>query len=236
MAAHEKTTAIVLAAGRGRRMQSDTPKQYLTLKGKPLLFYALDVFQKSFVDEIVLVTGEDEIETCRSRIVEPYGFTKVKKIIAGGAERYHSVARGLEAIEDGGYVFIHDGARPFIKEEILERAYQAAVQYGACAVGMPVKDTIKIADDECFSVQTPDRETLWQMQTPQVFETALARRAYGLLMEQEKALMDAGVHITDDAMVVETLLHQKVKLVEGAYSNFKITTPEEIKMAAGHRA
>ena len=227
----KKTVAVVLAAGQGKRMHSDVQKQYLLLQYKPVIYYALKTFQDSFIDEIILVTGKGEEAYCQNEIVENYNFSKVKKIVAGGKERYHSVANGLNAIEGEGYVFNHDGARPFVTEEILMRAYDAVKEYRACVVGMPVKDTIKIADENRFAKLTPNRENVWQIQTPQVFDIKLAKEAYGRLLEEEEELKEKGIRITDDAMVVETLLHHPVKLVEGSYENIKITTPEDLNIA-----
>ncbi|MCM1153829.1 MAG: 2-C-methyl-D-erythritol 4-phosphate cytidylyltransferase [Roseburia sp.] len=231
MEGNNKTTAIVLAAGRGKRMHSDVQKQYLLLRGRPLLYYPLQVFEESFIDEVILIAGRNEEEYCRREIVEKFHFTKVTKIVEGGRERYHSVANGLREMEGEGYVFIHDGARPFITQEILERAYEAALEHHACVVGMPVKDTIKIADENGFIQTTPDRERIWQVQTPQVFTAELAKRAYSELLIKEEELKRQGIRITDDAMVVETLLHHPVKLVEGSYENIKITTPEDFIIA-----
>lgn len=221
-----KCTAIVLAAGQGKRMGTKVQKQYLEISGKPILFYSLDVFQKSdIIDDIILVVGENQEEYCREEIVEKFHITKVRKIVNGGAERYHSVWNGLQQITEDGYVFIHDGARPFVTEEILLRAYETVKKEKACVVGMLVKDTIKIADDEGFAKETPNRSHVWMVQTPQVFETFLIKSAYSLLMEQEI------IQVTDDAMVVETMLKRNVKLVEGSYENIKITTPEDLKIA-----
>lgn len=231
MDAKNKTVAVVLAAGQGSRMRSDVQKQYLLLQGKPVIFYALNVFQNSFIDEIVLVVGQGEADYCRSEIVEKYCLTKVKSIVEGGRERYHSVANGLKAIDGSGYVFIHDGARPFLTQEILMRAYEEVKLHHACVVGMPVKDTIKVVDEGGFAIHTPNRETLWQVQTPQVFTIELAKEAYGRLLEKEDELKAQGVRITDDAMVVESLLQHPVKLVAGSYENIKITTPEDMDIA-----
>lgn len=227
----EKTIAVVLAAGAGRRMHSDVQKQYLLLRGRPVIYYALKTFQDSFIDEIVLVVGPGETEYCRREIVEKFHFSKVGHIVEGGKERYHSVENGLKAVTGEGYVFIHDGARPFLSEEILQRAYEAVKEYQACVVGMPVKDTIKIADEKGFARTTPNRKLVWQVQTPQVFRIALAKEAYDKLLLKEEELMEQGISITDDAMVVETLLNHPVKLVEGSYENIKITTPEDLDIA-----
>lgn len=220
-----RCTAIVLAGGQGKRMGTTVQKQYLELCGKPVLFYALQTFQNSkVIDEIILVVGEGQGEYCKQEIVEKYGFAKVSKIVVGGAERYHSVWNGLQDVSEG-YVFIHDGARPFVTDDMLERAYEEVQKHHACVVGMPVKDTIKIADAECFSKETPNRKDVWMIQTPQVFEATLIKQAYGLLMQQEE------IAVTDDAMVVESMLRRKVKFVTGSYENIKITTPEDLKIA-----
>lgn len=219
-----KSTAIILAAGKGKRMQSDVPKQYLLLEGHPILFYSIRAFEESFIDEIILVTGKDEVEYCKKEIVARYGFQKVKKVVAGGRERYHSVYEGLKAIDNTDYVYIHDGARPFVTNEILERVRKEVEQYKACVVGMTVKDTIKIAGKDNIVKDTPNRNMVWQIQTPQTFSYALVKEAYDKLMKNEDD------SITDDAMVVEKMLQYPIKLVEGSYENIKITTPEDLKI------
>ena len=217
----------MLAGGSGKRMGSRVHKQYLLMGGKPVLFYSLKAFQDSdYIDEIILVTGAGEEEYCREHILDAYGITKVSRITAGGAERYHSVWNGLQAASEG-YVFIHDGARPFVDAGIIERAYDCVSQHSACAAGMPVKDTIKIADESGFVKATPDRNTLWMIQTPQVFETSLIKEAYSRLMQKK----DIGV--TDDAMAVEQMLRFPVKLFRGSYENIKITTPEDLEIGEG---
>ena len=222
----KKNVAIVLAAGQGKRMNSKVQKQFLLIKEKPVLYYTLNAFEKSpLISEIILVTGKDEISYCQQEIVDKYGFEKVHKIVAGGKERYHSVYEGVMAIEDADYVFIHDGARPFVEEQIIERACAAVEEHKACVVGMPVKDTIKIANEDGFAAQTPDRRLVWQVQTPQVFEYHLIKEAYIKLLEEEPE------GITDDAMVVEYFCNQKVHLVYGSYENIKITTPEDMRVA-----
>lgn len=222
----KKHTAIVLAAGKGSRMQSAVPKQYLELCGKPVLYYSLAAFEESFIDEIILVAGKDDISYCKEQIVERYGFQKVTKIIAGGAERYLSVYQGLLAAKEADYVYIHDGARPFVDAAILSDAKACVEQYQACVAGMPVKDTIKIVDAEDFAKETPERKYVWQVQTPQVFSYALVREAYDMLMEDQDAYS-----VTDDAMVVETMLNYPVKLFQASYKNIKITTPEDLQIA-----
>lgn len=222
----ESCTAIILAAGQGRRMGTETQKQYLEILGKPVLCYSLEVFQKSeIIDDIIIVVGKGQEEYCEKEIVEKYQIQKVKKIVSGGAERYHSVWNGLKELQESGHVFIHDGARPFVDEEMIKRAYENVLQYKACVVGMPVKDTMKIADSSRFAQETPDRNRVWSVQTPQVFETAIIKNAYEILLKQEDN------SVTDDAMVVEKTLGKKVKLVQGSYENIKITTPEDLDIA-----
>lgn len=227
-----KTAAIVLAAGSGSRMHSNVKKQYMEINGKPLIYYALKAFEDSFTDEVVLVVSPGDIDYCKREIVDKFGFTKVKSIVEGGAERYDSVRFGLHAIsDDTDYVMIHDGARPFVTEDIMKRAVDAARENMACVVGMPVKDTIKVADENGFAKETPDRKTLWMIQTPQTFEYSLIRKLYDKLEEDKEEIKAKGINITDDAMVVETFSDVKVKLVEGSYNNIKVTTPEDIGIA-----
>lgn len=253
----KNTIAIVLAAGRGKRMQSQTAKQYLLIQDKPVLYYSLKAFQDSRIDQIVLVTGADEIRYVREEIVEKYGFTKVAAIVEGGKERYHSVHKGLQAaaelqrtehlqaavefqaaaqLQDAEetYVFIHDGARPFVNEEIIERAYECVIGEKACVAGMPVKDTIKIADSEGYAAQTPNRSLVWMIQTPQVFELQLIKDAYQELVDREEEILAKGIQVTDDAFVAELLTDRKVKLIEGSYQNIKITTPEDLLIAEAY--
>lgn len=224
----EKYTAIVLAAGVGKRMNSKIQKQYMLLGGKPVLFYALDAFEKSRVDEIILVVGKGEIEYCRKEIVEKYKFHKVTKIVEGGKERYHSVYEGLKAMDTADYVLIHDGARPFLDQQILTRTMEAVKQYQACVVGMPVKDTIKITTEDGFSKETPERKHVWMIQTPQCFSYPLIFDAYQKMLQNEDAT------ITDDAMVLEKVKGLPVKMVEGSYRNIKITTPEDLLVAEAY--
>ena len=225
-----KVGAVCLAAGQGKRMESKIQKQYLLLEDKPVLFYSLKAFQESKIDEVVLVVAKGEEEYCKKEIIEKYSFTKVKKIVVGGKERYHSVYQGLMQMEGADYVLIHDGARPFLTEEIIERCITGAVNYHACVAAMPVKDTIKLADDKGFIDSTPERSKVWQIQTPQSFYFPYIKSAYDKLMEAEEK-EENSVPITDDAMVIETFMDLKVRLVHGSYENIKITTPEDLVIA-----
>ena len=218
-----KTTAIVLAGGSGKRMNSDVKKQFLQIHDKPLLYYALKAFEDSFVDSVILVTSEEDKEHCQKEIVEKYHFHKVKEIVSGGKERYHSVANGVMAAEECDYLFIHDGARPFVTQDMLTRLYEEVQRSNACVAGMPVKDTIKIADTEGYIESTPKRDLVWMIQTPQVFSYEMILKAYTMLLENETALIEKGISITDDAMVVETLLGEKVKVLAKPY--VKKTSP-----------
>lgn len=222
----EKIVAIILAAGQGKRMQSKIQKQYMELQGYPILYYSLKQFEKSVVDEIILVVGAGEESYCRENIVKKYNFQKVSDIISGGKERYESVYFGLSAISEADYVLIHDGARPFLNQKIIECSIEGVKKHQACVVGMPVKDTIKIVDEKAFAVETPKRESLWLVQTPQSFEYSLVKEAYNKMMEAEDNT------VTDDAMVVERYENCKVKMLYGSYENIKITTPEDLKMGA----
>lgn len=221
--------AIVLAAGSGKRMNSTVHKQYLALGGKPVLYYSLKAFEESSVSFIILVTGAGEEEYCRREIIEKYGIQKIKQIVTGGKERYHSVYEGLKAAGGADYVLIHDGARPFVDQGMILRSMEAVKEYQACIVGMPVKDTIKIVDRANFAIDTPDRQQLWQIQTPQTFSYKMIYEAYKqmLMMEEDK--------ITDDAMVLERITGQRVKVIEGCYQNIKITTPEDLIAAEAYQ-
>lgn len=219
----EKNTVILLAAGQGKRMNSDVPKQYLLLGGKPVLFYSLDVFEKAeCIDEIILVVGNGQVDYCKGQIVEKYNFKKVKKIIEGGAERYLSVYNGIKEANDADNIFVHDGARPFVEQEVIQSTLEGVRKWGACVVGVPVKDTIKISNRDGFAEHTPERSLVWAVQTPQVFQYEIIMEAYDRLMANPQ------VQVTDDAMVVEKMLGIQVKLIEGSYKNIKITTPEDL--------
>ena len=218
----ERAVGIVLAAGQGRRMNSRIAKQYLLMDGKPILAYALKAFEESFIEEVVLVVEEGMETYCRKEIIEKYGFHKVKQIIPGGKERFHSVFCGLTCIDRADYVYIHDGARPFISQEILERGRKAVREHGACVIGMPVKDTIKLVDSAGFVESTPDRSFVWQVQTPQIFSYSLIKEAY------EKLMGEPDIQVTDDAMAVEAMLGHQVYLAEGSYENIKITTQDDL--------
>ena len=219
-----KITAIVLAAGTGSRMKSKEKKQFMKINGKPVNWYSLFQFEKSIVDEVILVTGEEDIEYCNENIVKQYNLKKVKHIIAGGSERYESVYNGLKKTT-GDIVLIHDGARPMLNQKIIARCIEGAKKYKACVAGVATKDTVKIVDKDKKVVKTPQRNSVWITQTPQAFYTALIKKAYAEMIKSKES------NVTDDAMVVETYGDADVYFVEGSYSNIKITTPEDIEVA-----
>jgi len=218
---------IVLAGGKGSRMQSDIPKQYMELLGKPLLYYSLKAFEDSDVEQVVLVTAEGDEEYCRKELVERFGFTKVVAIVAGGAERYASVWNGLKCLkeQEPEYVLIHDGARPLVTVELINRLITETEQYNACVAGMPVKDTIQMTDERGTITLTPKRDSLWTAQTPQSFAFSLAYDAYEQLMQEEE------IRVTDDAMVVGLYHDIPIQMVRGSYTNMKVTTPEDLVLA-----
>ena len=220
-----KFTAIVLAAGSGSRMHSEVKKQYMELEGYPLIYYALKSFSESPVDDIILVTGLEDIEYCRNEIVMRYGFVKVTTIVAGGKERYDSVYNGLNAAIDADYVLIHDGARPFVTDAMIRSSMDAVVKYDAVTVAVPTKDTIKVVDDDGFGVETLDRSVLWNVQTPQSFNRNMLLGAY----KDMRTLNDT--KITDDTVIIERYANKSVKIIEGDYRNIKVTTPEDINLA-----
>ncbi len=222
------TTAIILAAGQGKRMNMSTQKQFLELQGKPVLYYSLKCMEEAErVSDVILVTSEEMISFCQENIVELYGFQKVKRIIAGGKERYDSVYAGLCACDPRTeYVLIHDAARPFVTEEIVNRGLDCAYEKDACVAGVPSKDTVKLSDADGMVKETPNRENVWVVQTPQTFRYKLIRQAHEKI--RERGTMSG---VTDDAMVLEMTAAGRVALVMGSYRNIKITTPEDLLIA-----
>ena len=216
-------TAILLAAGRGRRMGAETPKQFLPLGGRPLLRHALEAFERSpMVTDIVLVLRREDMEYCRRSVLDSPSLRKVRTLVPGGAERHQSVHAGLQATDpEGEIVLVHDAVRPFVSEDLLARVVDAAVEHGAAVPGMPLRETIKVVRSGTI-VETLDRETLQNAQTPQAFRRELLLQAYGLVDPKRVA--------TDDATLVERLGHE-VRVVEGESQNVKITTPRDLEWA-----
>lgn len=222
-----KNVAIILAAGKGTRISCATKKQFMQLNNKPVIYYSLKAFEESSVEEIIIVTAKSDIEYCKDSIVKKYGFKKVGKIVEGGEERYLSVYKGLMEIDQCKNVLIHDSARPMITPELIEQLIEKMSTNKAVIVGMPVKDTIKLVDEEGYVKETPNRNYLWQVQTPQVFDLEIIKEAYSYLISE--GISD----VTDDGMVLERYYKNKlaIQMVAGSYENIKITTDEDIQIA-----
>ncbi|QUH19843.1 2-C-methyl-D-erythritol 4-phosphate cytidylyltransferase [Alkaliphilus sp. B6464] len=222
-----KTSAIIVAAGKGRRMGREYNKQYILLGNKPIVAHTIEVFEdSSLIDEIILVVGKGEVDLIKQIIIDKYNFKKVISIVEGGDRRQDSVYNGLRAIGNNcNIVLIHDGARPFITDSIIEEGIDVANKTGACIAAVPVKDTIKVSNESMDVVNTPNRETLWAVQTPQVFK-------YQLVMDAYEKLQNSNIEATDDAMIIERLGYT-VKIIKGSYENIKITTPEDLILGEG---
>ena len=223
-------SAVILAGGKGSRMNLDIPKQYLMLNDKPLLYYTIKAFEESRVDEIIVVTGDGiingmtEQDYCQKCIIEEVHFNKVKAYAKGGRERYNSVMNGLSEVNPvSDYVMVHDGARPCVSSEFINRCIDEVSEFGSSVAAVPVKDTIKIVDADMNVEGTPDRSCLWQIQTPQSFRYSDLTAAYNSLKKD-----DNPGNITDDAMVMEKYGHEKVHITQGDYTNIKVTTREDL--------
>ena len=223
-------SAVILAGGKGSRMNLDIPKQYLMLNDKPLLYYTIKAFEESRVDEIIVVTGDGIINGmtkqnyCQKCIIEEFHFNKVKAYAKGGRERYNSVMNGLSKVNPvSDYVMVHDGARPCVSSEFINRCVDEVAEYDSSVAAVPVKDTIKIVDADMNVEGTPDRSCLWQIQTPQSFRYSELIAAYDSLKKD-----DNPGNITDDAMVMEKYGHEKVHITQGDYTNIKVTTREDL--------
>ena len=219
-------SVVIVAAGSGSRMGSEIPKQFLEVSGKPILAYTIDKFDSlESVNEIVVVTRSDSIVLCGD-IVKQYEYKKVKTIIEGGATRQESVYKGLCALgEDSQYVLIHDGARPLISSDAIDRCISSVIKNNACAVGVPLVDTIKYSDTGEYITKTVDRSRLWSIQTPQAFEKEL-------IINYHKKAIEDNFSATDDCMLLEHY-GEKIALVEGEYENIKITSPIDIFVMEG---
>lgn len=214
-------TAVIVAAGKGKRMGTEISKQFLPLGGKEILAHTVEKFEKAEkIRDIILVTGEDSLQDVQE-MAQEYGWEKIRSVVAGGKERQDSVWNGLQEVsEDTEIVLIHDGVRPFVTEDILNGSIETALEMGGCVAGVPAKDTIKVCNRENIAVATPDRSTLWQIQTPQTFRRERIIKAY----EQAKADGFVG---TDDASLAEHSGYP-VKVIMGSYRNIKITTKEDL--------
>lgn len=214
--------AVVVAAGKGKRMNAELSKQYLPLNDKPIIIHTLECFQHHpLIDQMLLVCGSDDVEYCQE-LVDRYMLTKVARVVAGGEERQDSVYRGLQHIHTD-WVLVHDGVRPFLAKDVLDRVIEEMFYKEAVVLAVPVKDTIKQVDREGIILRTPPRESLWAVQTPQAFRLSTLMRAY------EKADKEGFIG-TDDASLVERL-GIKVHVTKGDYANIKITTPDDLWVA-----
>jgi len=216
---------VVVAAGKGTRMNMNINKQYINVGGIPILARTLNVFDAlNYIDEIVLVVHCDDVLYCKEKIIGENNYKKIKSVVTGGETRQESVFNGLKEVsQNSDIVLIHDGARPFVDEDSVARCIEAAKQYGVATVAVPVKDTIKSADSEDFVHSTLDRSVLWSIQTPQAFR-------YDIIMDSHKQAQKDGFIGTDDTVLAERL-GNKIKLVMGTYNNIKITTREDLIFA-----
>ena len=218
-------SAIVVAGGSGSRMGTSTKKQYLKIKDKESLVYTVECFQNMpEIQEIVVVTGKEDITYVEKLLKDTYKINKVSYIVAGGKERQDSVYNGIQAADEkSDYLVIHDGARPLITKEVVRAGLDMAYAHRASIIAVPVKDTIKLVSKDGKVEDTPDRSSLWSVQTPQIFEKELIIHAHEYAKEH-------GLSVTDDSMLVEAI-GVPVYIVEGEYTNIKITTPEDLIIA-----
>lgn len=215
-------SAIILAGGKGKRMGAPVSKQFIEIKGKPIIYYTIKKFSENKkIDNIVVVLSKDEVVYFKENILEKYNL-KVDNIVIGGTERQDSVYNGLKSLEDTNtdIVLIHDGARPFISDRIIDDGIKFAQVYGARAPGVMPKDTIKIKNESNFSVSTPERGSLVAIQTPQVFK-------FNEILECHEKIKINNIVVTDDTMVAEKFGYS-VYLYDGEYTNIKVTTPEDL--------
>jgi 2-C-methyl-D-erythritol 4-phosphate cytidylyltransferase len=221
-----KTVAVIPGAGSGLRMGGGRAKQFMELSGKPIIALTLEKFQSSSaIDDIILVAPPNDVELCKTSVIEKYGLDKVKGVIAGGERRQDSVRLGIEAAGDGyGIVVIHDGVRPFIEVNLIEQAVTAAIRDRAVITAIPAKDTAKKVGEGGFVLKTYERKLLWLVQTPQVF------RYEDIMEAHRKALMEGWGEVTDDALLIEKM-GIPVKVINGSEYNIKVTTPLDMELA-----
>ena len=220
-----KVTALVPAAGMGRRMGRTVAKQFLPLGDKPMLAHTLLAFQRSSeIDEIILILSQEDMEHCLRDVIEAFHLTKVRTLVVGGKERQDSVFNGIQKLEkDAAVVLVHDGVRPFVTADMIKECVDLARKGECVTVGVPLKDTIKEVDDHGKILRTLDRGRLWAIQTPQAFPAKALRKAH----EESYKKKFTG---TDDATLVERN-GLAVRVIMGSYENIKITTPEDLVLA-----
>lgn len=217
----DNTGAVVVAAGKGTRMGAADRKPFLPLAGKPVVVHTLEALTRAGMAEIVLVVGAEDVARAE-RLCAEHRLDSVRRVVPGGAERQHSVREGLLRLT-ADWALVHDGVRPFVTPEVIRRCVQAARETGGAVAAVPVKDTIKRADEDGLVAETPDRSRLWAVQTPQVFRRAALAAAID-------AALAAGFVGTDDAAAAERA-GIPVRLVMGDYRNIKLTTPEDLALA-----
>lgn len=220
-----KVTALIPAAGMGRRMGRTVAKQFLPLGDKPMLAHTLLAFQRSSdIDEIIPILSEEDMEHCLADVIEAFHITKVRTLVVGGKERQDSVYNGIAKLEkDASIVLVHDGVRPFVTAEMIKECVDSARKGECVTVGVPLKDTIKQVDDRGMIIKTLERGRLWAIQTPQAFPVRTLRKAHADSFKKK-------LSGTDDATLVERT-GGKVRVIMGSYDNIKITTPEDLILA-----
>ncbi len=228
----ETKAAVILAAGSGRRMNAPVAKQFLDLMGSPVFLHSVRMFDQ-VADKIVLVTSPDAVAYCRSLLAEEHLHAETI-VVAGKSERFLSSMEGVKAASDCDLIMIHDAARACVSMDVIQHSIASAKTYGSGVAAVPLKDTVKVADENGMVFSTPDRSTLRVIQTPQTFKREVICTAYERLAHiiETKGLQAAGL-ITDDAMVVEQFTDNHVYLSEGSYENIKLTTPEDMTAAQG---
>ncbi len=216
----QKVGAVIVAAGKSHRM-GGVDKVFALLNGKPVLTRVVDVFQScNSIDQVIVVLSQQNLKTGQQLVAEQ-GWPKLTDVCPGGERRQDSVVAGLSRLSHCSWVVIHDGARPLVTGDLIERGLEAAGETGAAVAAVPVTDTIKVADEEQFVQGTPPRQSLWAVQTPQVFRFDII----------DEAFRQVKYEVTDDSRLVEHSGH-KVKLYMGSYDNIKVTTPDDLAIAS----
>lgn len=217
---------MIPAAGAGVRMGAGRPKQFLLLDGRPILAVTLDAFERCrAIETVVVVVPGEAVSSCEEEIVRRYGLRKVGRVVAGGARRQDSVRLGVEACpEDCDLVVVHDGVRPLVRPELIERTAAAALKHGAAVAALPARETVKQVRDGVWVERTLDRGKLCLIQTPQAFLRA------DLLEAHRRAVQEGWEEMPDDASLLERS-GLAVRVVEGAQDNIKVTTPGDLDVA-----
>ena len=218
--------AVIPAAGAGIRMGAEGPKQFLLLNGRPILAVTLEAFERCpVIETVVLVVPGDAVSACEREFLEGRSPTKVRRVVPGGARRQDSVRLGVEACPpESDLVVVHDGVRPLVRADLIERTVDAAREHGAAVAALPARETVKQVRDGAWVERTLERQSLWLVQTPQAFLRA------DLLAAHQRALDEGWEEMPDDASLVERAGHP-VRVVDGAEDNIKVTTPNDLEVA-----